>query len=207
MQFRSKPIDIEAIHYSWDGTDKTSQEIQDDVADFIGRNIVVHGDDKIELEAFGNVHFGAPGDWILKFGSDEFYTCSPSHFSEFYEPVVIAGDTDPAPADAAEHSWFSKAALDVTAERRRQIEAEGWGNVHDDSHTNFELTKAAISYAQAAAISEKDRTREFANKNVPSRWPWSKVWWKPKDRRTDLVRAAALLIAEIERLDRAEARP
>jgi hypothetical protein len=33
------------------------------------------------------------------------------------------------------------------------------------------------------------------------------MWWKPKDRRRDLVRAAALIIAEIERLDRdAEAR-
>lgn len=116
-----------------------------------------------------------------------------------------AGDTEPDPAPAQLHSWFSKAALDVTAERRRQIETEGWDNVHDDGHTNFEMTKAAISYAQAAAISDRDRKREFAAKNVPSRWPWSKNWWKPKDRRADLVRAAALLIAEIERLDRAEA--
>lgn len=35
-------------------------------------------------------------------------------------------------------------------------------------------------------------------------WPWDREWWKPKDRRRNLVRAAALLIAEIERLDRAE---
>ena len=33
---------------------------------------------------------------------------------------------------------------------------------------------------------------------------WSRDWWKPKNRRHDLVRAAALLIAEIERLDRQE---
>ncbi|WP_333673995.1 hypothetical protein [Agrobacterium tumefaciens] len=151
-------------------------------------------------------HIAEPGDWIIKGVAGELYPCKPDIFEATYDVVVYSGDTDPAPAALAEHSWFSKAALDVTAERRRQIEAEGWGNVHDDSHTNFELTKAAISYAQAAAISEKDRTREFANKNVPSRWPWSKVWWKPKDRRTDLVRAAALLIAEIERLDRAEAK-
>jgi hypothetical protein len=37
-------------------------------------------------------------------------------------------------------------------------------------------------------------------------WPWSVQWWKPKDRRRDLVRAGALIVAEIERLDRAAAR-
>jgi hypothetical protein len=34
-------------------------------------------------------------------------------------------------------------------------------------------------------------------------WPWHDDWWKPKDRRRDLIRAAALIVAEIERLDRA----
>jgi len=33
-------------------------------------------------------------------------------------------------------------------------------------------------------------------------WPWDPKWWKPKDRRRDLVRAAALIIAEIDRHDR-----
>ena len=34
-------------------------------------------------------------------------------------------------------------------------------------------------------------------------WPWAASWWKPKNRRRDLVRAAALIVAEIERIDRA----
>jgi hypothetical protein len=34
-------------------------------------------------------------------------------------------------------------------------------------------------------------------------WPWADKDWKPKDRRRDLIRAAALIVAEIERLDRA----
>lgn len=33
-------------------------------------------------------------------------------------------------------------------------------------------------------------------------WPWDMSWWKPRTPREDLVRAAALLIAEIERIDR-----
>jgi hypothetical protein len=46
---------------------------------------------------------------------------------------------------------------------------------------------------------------------LPTHWmplpeppKWDRDSWKPKDRRRNLVRAAALLIAEIERLDRRE---
>lgn len=120
--------------------------------------------------------------------------------------VTSQGDTDPNPAPLPLHSWFSKAALDVTAERRRQIEAEGCNFQHDDSHICFELTWAAVSYAQRAAMLDDVRAFKEKRSHVPSFWPWSRNWWKPKDRRTDLVRAAALLIAEIERLDRAEGR-
>ena len=145
------------------------------------------------------------GDWIICGVAGEFYPCKPDIFAVTYDPVVYGGDTDPAPAAGAEHAWFSQAALDVTAERRRQIEVEGWGSVHDDGHTNFELAKAAVAYAQRAAMSDDVRASE--EKYVPSIWPWTRTWWKPKDRRADLVRAAALLIAEIERMDRAEGRP
>jgi hypothetical protein len=31
-------------------------------------------------------------------------------------------------------------------------------------------------------------------------WPWSFEWWKPKDRIRNLVRAGALIAAEIDRL-------
>ncbi|HCE9784511.1 TPA: hypothetical protein NH348_003290 [Pseudomonas aeruginosa] len=33
-------------------------------------------------------------------------------------------------------------------------------------------------------------------------WPWDEEWWKPKSARENLVRAGALVLAEIERLDR-----
>lgn len=35
-------------------------------------------------------------------------------------------------------------------------------------------------------------------------WPWDERWWKPEGGRRDLVKAGALIIAEIERLDRLE---
>jgi hypothetical protein len=39
-------------------------------------------------------------------------------------------------------------------------------------------------------------------------WPssWSRTWWKPSGGRRDLVKACALMVAEIERRDRAQAK-
>ena len=85
------------------------------------------------------------------------------------------------------------AAIDeIAAERRRQIEQEGWSADHDDSHVHGELARAAAAYAWESCMA---MGYQF--------WPWSEDWWKPKDPRHDLVRAAALIVAEIERLDRA----
>ena len=37
-------------------------------------------------------------------------------------------------------------------------------------------------------------------------WPWAAEWWKPGLRRRNLVKAGALILAELERLDRAAER-
>lgn len=92
----------------------------------------------------------------------------------------------------------SQALADVAAERRRQMEVEGWTPEHDDSHGGDLLT-AAVCYAQRRM--DEDRFGVFSS-YAPAAWPWDASWWKPKDRRRDLIRAAALLVAEIERLDR-----
>lgn len=102
-------------------------------------------------------------------------------------------DTNPA-SQPPLLQWSSQAVLDVAAERRRQIEAEGWTPEHDDEHGRGEMALAASCYAGP-------RPPEGM---CPGHWPWKAEWWKPKDRRSDLVRAAALLLAEIERLDRAQ---
>lgn len=87
---------------------------------------------------------------------------------------------------------------EIAAERRRQIEVEGWSAEHDDEHDEDQLAKAAIVYAAP------DWLRQFFDANDIRIWPWDADWWKPKDRRRDLIRAAALIVAEIERLDRAQ---
>ena len=84
---------------------------------------------------------------------------------------------------------------DVIAERLRQVEQEGYSTAHDDEHTGCDLTKAAGAYALYAD--------SYPNPGEPPPiWPWAPEAWKPKDYRRDLVRAAALLLAEIERMDR-----
>lgn len=81
---------------------------------------------------------------------------------------------------------------EIAAERGRQIEVEGWTPEHDDEHACGEMAYAAACYC----IATVDRS------GPPACWPWAASWWKPKSRRRDLIRAAALIVAEIERLDR-----
>lgn len=90
------------------------------------------------------------------------------------------------------------AAADVLAERQRQVTAEGWTPEHDDQHVNFEMAIAGGLYA----ISSADSHPKFRN-SAPSAWPWDKKWWKQAGPRRDLVKAGALILAEIERIDRA----
>lgn len=91
----------------------------------------------------------------------------------------------------------NKAALDVMAERNRQIAKEGWTPEHDDEHEDGQLAAAAAAYAVASAAHGA-----FHESLPPALWPWSSKWWKPSDRRRMLVKAGALILAEIERLDR-----
>lgn len=99
----------------------------------------------------------------------------------------------------------SKAIQDVIAERRRQIDDEGFDHNHDDKHENGELAFAAACYAVSGGVPQEERGRDDRLLAViqfiwPKAWAWG--WWTPKSQRRDLVRSAALLVAEIERLDR-----
>jgi hypothetical protein len=93
---------------------------------------------------------------------------------------------------------MTRAAIDVLAERRRQVEQEGWSPAHDDEHGSGQIAAAAGCYALYSD--------SYPNAGEPPpAWPWDAQWWKPKDYRRDLVRAAALILAEVEHIDRADA--
>ncbi|OBR54140.1 hypothetical protein A6456_37735 [Paraburkholderia tropica] len=91
---------------------------------------------------------------------------------------------------------MSDAARDVLAERARQVSGEGWTPEHDDQYVNGELAQAASCYAHASASWMDQRF-------MPSEWPWDSSWWKPTTQRRNLEKAGALIIGEIERIDRA----
>lgn len=100
---------------------------------------------------------------------------------------------------------MNKAFQDVMAERRRQVEAEGWTPEHDDKHADGELAQAAACYIDQAVGRAHLPSAAYKADDVHDCWPWSPEWWKPTTPRRDLVKASALLLAEIERLDRAAA--
>ena len=111
---------------------------------------------------------------------------------------------------------MSKAMIDVMAERTRQIDEEGFGAAHDDTQVNGTLARAGGCYALQAAsrcwlfdLPFPGHDLNYTSDPLPEEWPaeWDTSWWKPKDPRRDLVRAAALIIAEIERIDRAGVKP
>ena len=93
---------------------------------------------------------------------------------------------------------LTAAALAVIAERIRQVECEGCGHADDDLYTAGQLAEAAAVYAHLADNPAARSTQ----------WPWKQEAYKPsKSRRRNLVIAGALILAEIERLDRVPLSP
>lgn len=101
----------------------------------------------------------------------------------------------------AQTSIFSSAFVKIFAEHERQKSVEGYAPEHDDEHGDGSMAAAAAAYSMHAFLSTSYRA--FAIDPI-GLWPWSAQTWKPKDPRSDLVRAGALIVTEIERLDRAD---
>jgi hypothetical protein len=83
----------------------------------------------------------------------------------------------------------------IAAERKRQIEEEGFAAEHDDQWDKNELAMAALCY------SAPDGNKYSV---LYPWWPWHWEWWKPGNRIHDLEKAGALIAAEIDRLLRME---
>lgn len=107
----------------------------------------------------------------------------------------------------------------ITEERERQISQEGWTPENDDAHGIGELCSAANAYlfagdciANAAMMNPKYKcTPESLKKEIlynPKMisWPWDVGWLKiSPDPVRNLVKAGALIAAEIDRLNRRNA--
>lgn len=104
----------------------------------------------------------------------------------------------------------------IAKERRRQIEKEGFDSDHDDEHFHGQLAMAAACYTTPVSLFCADISPHHVLIEDP--WPvdWDQEWDKrrrnrkgelifreDKGRIRDLVKAGALIAAEIDRLQRA----
>ena len=101
----------------------------------------------------------------------------------------------------------------ILMERQRQIDEERLDELHDAKHVNGELAIAGALYAlHASKVIERKHRGVFAegatiNKRCPILWPFEAGWWKPNPEEPvlQLVKAGALIAAEIDRLQNADA--
>lgn len=116
----------------------------------------------------------------------------------------------------------NRALMDIDNERQRQI-SKGYDDAHDDADNEGNHARAAAYYATAAYYQrqcgyvDSDDPDEFDRLNCELKsvmwvadedsvgYPWpSKTKDVEYSPRANLVKAAALLVAEIERIDREE---
>lgn len=109
------------------------------------------------------------------------------------EITRLVGMTQPEVPGESASQPLTDALRDVIAERQRQISVKGWTPEHDDTYIGCELAAAAISYIEPV--------------EAENYWPadWHDGSFRPSDYRRNLVKATALLVAELERLDRISA--
>lgn len=91
--------------------------------------------------------------------------------------------------DPAAEAW--NVLVEVSDERCRQV-AKGYSLISDDAYVDHELARASAAYALVGA----------GQASGEMFYPWPGRVWRPEDRRTALIRAAALAVAEVQRLDR-----
>lgn len=94
---------------------------------------------------------------------------------------------------------------EILGERTRQQRAEGFTLAHDDARDPGALAGAAGAYAlNAGCILHPFNGTEIEDPTLFG-WTFEPEFWKPTTPRRDLVKAAALIVAEIERIDRGAA--
>lgn len=163
------------------------------IQDFGGHHAVFVNNSREELEP----HF--PDSQILAYyhacrfaGVSPFHTGNGQVIGPLSHQAKMMPDITQEQVKMAPHLF---AVLnEITRERGKQV-GKGYDASSDDAHTANQLTDAAIAYCSAAVGLPDCATMLY--------WPWQADAFKPAGQRANLVKAAALLVAEIERMDRA----
>lgn len=82
----------------------------------------------------------------------------------------------------------------IADERKRQIEVEGYDAKHDFNEPLNSIVAAAVSYAMV----------DIDKQEAEAWWNWDWKYWKPKDRKRNLVRAGALIAAALDKIQAQE---
>ncbi len=92
---------------------------------------------------------------------------------------------------------------EIAAERLEQMNKHGYTVEHDDAHDAGELCGAGAAYALHVSAEIHPFGDSYDADDIPPGWCWEESAWKPKTPRENLIKAAALIVAEIEKMDRA----
>lgn len=146
---------------------------------------------------------GGASHWVFLAASLGFvFWVSYSAFQEIDKELSEA-DREADDYDAKKYAR-ERALGDLIRERTRQIESEGFTPERDaDVWHGGELANAAACYALNAGTRDE---ASWASASLGRLlWPWGRDRWKPTTARRDLIKAGALILAELERLDSMEA--
>lgn len=129
-------------------------------------------------------HSPYAGGYLVAYADGYLSFSPPAAFEQGYKPV--SDDATNAPC------WSSQAVLDTLSERR--IQANNRDFAYDDRRTQDELVGAALAYLLPSP---------YLTGGVPEFWPFASSSFVSSNRRSNLVKASAFILAEIERIDRA----
>ncbi|MDR6500339.1 hypothetical protein J2785_003495 [Burkholderia ambifaria] len=142
-------------------------------------------------------------EWLALWNEGEFDRCRRS-WPDAPEECYIGAD--PMHPETQRLLAEQAAEVDVRGERRRQVAEKGWTEEHDDAHACGEIAALAAYYAMPPGVRDWSAAdtgygATFGQAILPEGWS-AKIG---EDRRRELVKAGALILAEIERIDRAAA--
>ena len=144
--------------------------------------------------------------------------------ADFNALLPQTGEAEPEKPLPASASDTDRVIADIAAERRRQVDEEGYTAEHDDQWSKGELARAAACYAADEHLFTDNLALHKGKYHTVyvELWPWPRpVDMRPerrrmhplhprqetqnRSRRDALKKAAALCAAEMERIDRADA--
>lgn len=124
------------------------------------------------------------------------------YMTDCYNASLAFGHRPPRDKPIMPAAWY-----DIMSERLRQINVEGYTYTpeHDDAYGGGELAGAAVCYARHVSTRGwiyAENPAAYQDEGVPDDWPWAEEWWKPASPYRDLEKAGALILAEMERINR-----